>query len=308
MVYCENKKYKERFFMSQNPIFEKILKKNFPMGTSLNVQRVAGGDVNSAFRLRFLSEGEQRQLFIKLNASSLYPGLFEKEARGLSFLKEHSSFVVPDVVDYGVMDSEQYLVLEWINGGGDLSAKGYEVAGRKLAEMHKNFGNAFGLTEDNYLATLKQTNAPRDSWSAFYLGQRILPALRLAHQRGFLKEVSLAHVETMDARIDTVFPPEPPSPLHGDLWSGNAMSALGDKMALIDPSVYFGHRYMDLAMTRLFGGFPESFYKGYESVYPLEGDIREAILLAQLFPILVHVVLFGEGYSSRAREIINHFR
>jgi fructosamine-3-kinase len=294
--------------MNQNPIFEKILKRNFPMCTSLNAERVAGGDINKAFRLRFVSEGEQRQVFIKLNASVPFSGLFEKEARGLSFMQEHSSFVIPDVVDYGVVDSEQYLVLEWINGGGDLSAAGYEVAGRKLAEMHKNFGNAFGLSHDNYLATLKQTNTSSDSWSAFYLRQRLLPVLRLAHQRGLLRDVNLTAVEAMEERIEAVFPIEQPSPLHGDLWSGNAMPAHGDKMVLIDPAVYFGHRYMDLTMTKLFGGFPDAFYQGYESVYPLEGDIREAMLLAQLYPILVHVVLFGEGYSSRAREIINHFR
>jgi fructosamine-3-kinase len=76
---------------------------------------------------------------------------------------------------------------------------------------------------------------------------------------------------------------------------------------LIDPAVYYGHREMEIGMTLLFGGFDEPFYQAYEKIYPMEGNWRQRIGLAQLYPLLVHAVLFGGHYISASKEIIKKF-
>ncbi len=240
---------------------------------------------------------------MKINDVKAFPGLFEKEAFGLKFLQKHSSFTVPEVIDFGVSQNHQYLALEWKSSTSGLSEHEYEIAGRQLAEFHKDYGERFGLEHDNILATLGQDNMFSDSWPQFYMHQRLLPMLKLAHHKGRLTEIK----ESDLLRMAEVFPLEKPSPLHGDLWSGNTMAMVGGEMALVDPAVYFGHRYMDVAMTQLFGGFSDAFYYGYETVYPFETGAKDGLLMAQLYPILVHVLLFGSGYTSRARKIINHF-
>ena len=100
----------------------------------------------------------------------------------------------------------------------------------------------------------------------------------------------------IDALPDLVGPDEPPARLHGDLWSGNAICDASGGPCLIDPAVYGGHREIDLAMMRLFGGFPESVYAGYAEAWALEPEADERVELYQLYPLLVHVVLFGSSY------------
>ncbi|HEX8242728.1 MAG TPA: fructosamine kinase family protein, partial [Longimicrobium sp.] len=90
-----------------------------------------------------------------------------------------------------------------------------------------------------------------------------------------------------------------PSLLHGDLWSGNVLSAAGDP-ALIDPAVYRGHREADLAMAELFGGFDARFHAAYAEAWPLQPGYREARRgIYQLYYLLVHVTLFGGGYTAQ---------
>ena len=100
---------------------------------------------------------------------------------------------------------------------------------------------------------------------------------------------------------------EPPARLHGDLWGGNAMCDEHGAPVLIDPAVYGGSREIDLAMMRLFGGFGERVFEAYHVAYPLAPGQRERVPLYQLYPLLVHVNLFGSGYVGPVEHAIERF-
>jgi fructosamine-3-kinase len=97
--------------------------------------------------------------------------------------------------------------------------------------------------------------------------------------------------------------PEPSARLHGDLWSGNVMADAGGRPWLIDPSCYGGHREVDLAMLRLFGGPSEQVFAAYAERAPLADGWRERVELYQLLPLLVHALLFGGSYVGAAERV-----
>ena len=110
--------------------------------------------------------------------------------------------------------------------------------------------------------------------------------------------------DKLEKGLEKYFPVEKPSLIHGDLWSGNIMGGAGGQAYFYDPAIYYGHREMDLAMTHLFGGFPNEFYEAYNSSYPLQPGFQERIDLYNLYPLLVHVNLFGGSYLEQALGIL----
>jgi fructosamine-3-kinase len=123
-------------------------------------------------------------------------------------------------------------------------------------------------------------------------------------ERGHCSKTDLAAADKFCGQLTTIFPAEPPSLLHGDLWAGNYLIHSAGYAAIYDPAVYFGHREMDIGMTRLFGGFDQRFYAAYDRCYPLEKGWQTRLSVSQLYPILVHAVLFGGHYVSSAMSII----
>jgi fructosamine-3-kinase len=128
----------------------------------------------------------------------------------------------------------------------------------------------------------------------------------------FFSSVDIQNADALCRKLENMFPVEPPALLHGDLWSGNFMpvkSAGGSVTpAVYDPAVYFGHREMDIGMTLLFGGFDMRFYDAYNSLYPLEKDWNSRVPLTQLYPLLVHAVLFGGGYVNHCKETLDRYK
>jgi protein-ribulosamine 3-kinase len=249
--------------------------------------------------MRFCLHTNSKKYFLKTNSASAFPSMFEKEANGLTALIANSKLQIPNCIKHSVVDDQQYLLLEWIergNPGKDF----WEDFGIALAEMHKKPQANFGFEEDNFIGSIHQSNARHNSWSKFYTEERILP---LTNKLGSDKKL----VENFCSKLDDLFPKESPSLLHGDLWSGNFMCAANGKVCIYDPAVYYGHREMDLGMTKLFGGFDERFYEAYNATYPLEKDWEKRIPLTQLYPLLVHAVLFGGGYVGSAKEILNNY-
>jgi fructosamine-3-kinase len=145
---------------------------------------------------------------------------------------------------------------------------------------------------------------PAATWPQVYAELRLMPVARIADVRGALPEGGLALVAALCERLPALAgPAEPPSRLHGDLWAGNVMADLDGNPCLIDPAAYGGHREVDLAMLRLFGGPGERCFDAYHDAYPLADGHRERTRLWQLFPLLVHAALFGGGYGPRALQI-----
>lgn len=272
----------------------------------IGMVEVGGGGVSSAFRMT-LDSG--RTVFVKSRSDGI-PGLYSSEADGLRWLAETRAVRVPDVL--AVKDHEgelarRFLVLTWVDQ--HLPAPDHdEQLGRDLARMHKSGAPMFGLDRDNFIATIPQSNKPHSAWADFLRIERLEPLARAAIDRGLLDADASAVFERLFERLDDlVGPPEEPARLHGDLWNGNALAGLRGEPWLIDPAPYGGHREMDLAMMHLFGGFGPKVFVAYDEAFPLSEGQGERVALYQLYPLLVHVLLFGGGYSSAVMNAARYY-
>lgn len=261
------------------------------------VARVGGGDINEAYRVT-LADGTDA--FVKTRADAA-AGEYASEAKALGWLAEPGALRTPGVlaVDPG------YLALEWIETGR-LDAAGAEELGRGLALTHAAGAPGFGgLDADaqSGFGSLRLPNERVEDWPTFYAQRRLLPLARIASERGALSRPGVEAVERVCARLgELTGPPEPPSRLHGDLWSGNVMADAEGRPWLIDPSSYGAHREVDLAMLRLFGAPSERVFDAYEEQTPLAEGWRDRVELYQLLPLLVHALLFGGSYRAAAER------
>lgn len=266
--------------------------------------RVTGGDINDAYRLDL---SDRRRVFVKLNAAAP-AGLFDAEVHGLSLLRATSALPIPEVLAVGSCAGSAYLALEWIEVSHSPSPRADERLGRGLAALHRHVASGFGLERDNYIGRLPQANRRYDNFRDFFAEQRLIPQFRLAQRFGLFDARIGAQFERLIEQLERFLgDPEPPATLHGDLWSGNVLFDVSGAPWLIDPAVYGGHREIDLAMMRLFGGFSSRVFHAYEEVFPLGAGHRERVPLMQLYPLLVHVNLFGGGYVASARRVIEQY-
>ncbi|HYI98863.1 MAG TPA: fructosamine kinase family protein [Thermoleophilaceae bacterium] len=262
---------------------------------------VSGGDLNDAWRIE-LEDG--RAAFVK-TAADAPPGGYATEAAGLDWLREPDALPVPAVlaVADGRADEPRFLALEWIEAGR-LDAAGEEELGRGLAQLHAAGATCFGGPEPLRIGPIELPNGPSDSWPELYAEHRLRPLARRAAECGALPDGTEALIERVCKRLpELAGPSEPPARLHGDLWSGNVLADSAGRPHLIDPAAYGGHREVDLAMLRLFGGPGERCFAAYAEVAPLADGHGRRVSLWQLLPLLVHAVLFGGGYGASVARI-----
>jgi fructosamine-3-kinase len=197
-----------------------------------------------------------------------------------------------------------FVVLEWIETGAPRSDHD-EQLGRGLAALHRSGAGGFGFEEDNFIGRLHQSNTRHASWASFYAEERIGAQVRLGRKSQRLPAQVAAGLDELLLELPSLCgPEEPPARLHGDLWAGNALVDAAGAPCIIDPAVYGGHREMDLAMMRLFGGFSARVFEAYEEAWPLAPGHRERIDLYQLYPLLVHVNLFGGSYVGSVERAL----
>jgi fructosamine-3-kinase len=265
------------------------------------VTPVGGGCINDCYRV----DTPAGPFFAKVNSASRYPGMFESEARGLRLLSV-GAIRVPRVLGHASEGGRSLLVLEFLEGGSPASGF-WESFGQGLAALHRHSAPRFGLDHDNYIGSLPQRNRQSDEWTEFFVTERLEAQLRLSRDGGRAdKELGRAF-EGLYAHLGDFFPEESPALLHGDLWSGNFLVARDGRPSIVDPAVYYGHRYMDLGMTLLFGGFSPAFYEAYATAWPLEKNWREGAEIANLYPLLVHLNLFGSGYLGSIWSTLRRF-
>ena len=263
---------------------------------------VSGGCINSGAKLT-TPAGD---FFIKWNDQKVYPKMFEVEAKGLALLGKASALRVPRVVHSGLTGVHQYLILEWVNAG-QRSVRFWQDLGRGLAAIHRNTAIHYGLDHDNYMGSLPQQNTLRKSWIEFFTCERIFPQLKMAADAHRIEARLSEKIEAVMDRLGKWLPEENPALVHGDLWNGNLMVSSDGNPCLIDPAVYYGHREVDLAMMKLFGGVDTSCFEAYEEVYPLLPGFDKRVDLYNLYPLLVHVNLFGGGYAAQVGAVVNRF-
>lgn len=267
------------------------------------IRPISGGSINGAFQI---ATDSNNRWFAKFNDAHHFPHLFVTESRGLSLLQQTGIFHTPNTIACTQIGNTQVLILDWIDEGPQTPAFWHNF-GESLARLHQTTSPFFGLEENNYMGALPQDNTPSSEWVEFFMQNRLIPQIQLAANKGLLDKTFLKHFERLYNFLPEIFPPEPPSLLHGDLWSGNFLCNANSAPVLIDPAVYYGHRSIDLGMTTLFGGFDPVFYDAYHHHYPLPANHRLQWQISNLYPLLIHLNLFGRSYLSNIFHTIQHF-
>jgi fructosamine-3-kinase len=268
---------------------------------------VAGGCIHSAWCLE-LDDG--RRLFVKTNRIAALPW-FDAEADGLQALAAVAppELTVPEPLFCGSSADQAVLVLPWLDLGGSAVAESWQQLGRSLAQLHRRSLDVgagqgrFGWGRDNVIGSNPQPNGWSSDWAAFFVEQRLGHQLRLAAGTGLRFDGSERLLRGAEAWLRTHAPQ--PVLVHGDLWSGNAALLVGGGATVFDPAVYRADREVDLAMARLFGGFPQAFFDGYAQAWPLPDDHRQRVELYNLYHLLNHANLFGGGYRQQAQQSIH---
>jgi protein-ribulosamine 3-kinase len=264
------------------------------------VQRVGGGCVSPAARL-VATSGESA--FLKWGEAE--PGMFAAETRGLRALAGAHAVRVPHVLAGG----DGWLLLEWLEPGR-AGRRAWHELGRSLAQLHRTPAERYGADHDNFIGSLPQSNDRSADWPEFWRERRLLPQLRRTRDAGLLTAGDARRFDALCAalpeRIGEAAAADGASLLHGDLWRGNALALADGGVALVDPSCYYGHREVDLAMMELFGGFDDACHAAYRESWPLvDGYVPIRRAVYQLYYLLVHVNLFGAGYLSGTRAALD---
>jgi fructosamine-3-kinase len=273
------------------------------MQSNLTVEgatRLSGGDIHQAFQLHT----DAGDYFLKLNRSASLP-LLETEAHSLNAIAHSNSLRCPKPLQWGLHHDQAWLLVEFL----PLTAQGDDfLRGQHLALMHRTVNSdpqPFGWFEHNYIGHTLQPNAWHSDWIEFYAEQRLRPQLELAQLRGAKRSLFDLGMHLLKALPFWFqrYRPEA-SLLHGDLWGGNsAFTAQGDPV-IYDPASYYGDRETDIAMTELFGGFSDDFYRGYNRMFPLDEGYASRKPLYNLYHILNHFNLFGGHYGQQAETVI----
>jgi fructosamine-3-kinase len=277
--------------------------------SSLQFHPIGGGSINDTCQVKI---NNNIKFFLKLNSVTKYPSLFEKEKNGLQFLGKQKIIHTASVIASDVVNDQQVLVLEWIESGLK-TEQFWKQFGEQLAALHRqtwpgsNGKTLFGFAEDNYMGTLSQMNTQKGNWTDFFIHFRLQPQINLAIEKKLIRAKHIVAFENLYSRLISIFNDENSSLLHGDLWSGNFMCNENSLPVLIDPAVYYGHRSMDLAMTTLFGGFDKLFYESYNYHFPFPGNYDVQWEVCNLYPLLIHLNLFGSSYLGQIENILRKF-
>ncbi|QMU07559.1 fructosamine kinase family protein [Levilactobacillus suantsaii] len=269
--------------------------KQLPLRQVTSATPVSGGDINEAFRLS-TPEGPYFLLVQPRTPASFY----QHEVAGLKALSQAAN--VPEVFGTGTIDGDAYLLMEFLETG-----HGSQYAlGETVARVHHVTAPQFGFDQDNAVGKLPKNNHWQSDWTTFYLEQRLDPLVQRAQTHNLWNDRRQAgydqvrqHIITENKGRDIT-----PSLLHGDLWAGNYLFTADGTPTLIDPDTLYGDREFDLAMTTIFGGFTQDFYKGYQAAYPLPAGYAERLPHYQLYYLLAHLNLFGEAYGGAVDDLL----
>jgi fructosamine-3-kinase len=244
------------------------------LGAELSdVRLVGGGDISHAARI----EAGGRTYLVKWHPRPPQPmpgwlEMFDAEAAGLALLASAQAVRVPAVHGHDTAQSggaPAYILLEWIERGGEQRSAGAAL-GRQLADLHRCTAQAYGLDHGNYCGATPQDNRWLATWVEFYGVRRLGFQMELAGRQGLMPRERRRRLERLIGQLDRWIDEAAcrPSLLHGDLWGGNWLVDAAGQPVLIDPAVTYGDREAELAMCRLFGGFPPDFYTAYDAAWP----------------------------------------
>ncbi|MEW6353640.1 MAG: fructosamine kinase family protein [Pseudomonadota bacterium] len=263
------------------------------------IEALSGGCVAEVYKLR-LADNTLAVAKVDVRGRRL-----QREGMMLRYLAEHSRLPVPAVLHC----ADDLLVMEFIEGDSHFSDAAERHAAELLADLHCVTAPHFGFDEDTLIGGLHQPNPPNPSWLEFFRDQRLLYMGGEALRAGRMGHALLARLENFAAHLsDWLEEPQQPALIHGDVWTTNVLARGGRITGFIDPAIYYAHSEIELAFTTLFGTFGAAFFQRYNEIRPIAPgfmDTRRDIY--NLYPLLVHVRLFGGGYAQSVDNTLRRF-
>jgi len=267
-------------------------------GGVVSEHSVGGGCINNGAILKTTSGAS---FFLKNNPAAP-ADMFLREVEGLDALRSAQGPTVPEPYCYG----RDFLLMADLTPAARVSDY-WRTFGRQLARMHSHTKDQFGFLHDNYIGSTPQPNPWTTDGYSFFGEYRLNHMARSARDQGTLDQRECQEVERLAEQLPELVPKQPASLLHGDLWNGNAMTDSKGAPAIIDPAAHYGWAEAELAMTTLFGSFPQEFYQAYEDTRPLEPGYRSRFPIYNLYHLLNHVLLFGSGYLGQVKAVLRGY-
>ncbi len=267
-----------------------------------NMVPVSGGDISSAYQISAGSD----QYFCKHHDGPEALSMLEAEMEGLNAIRETAVIKAPQVYYCQSWEAGAVLIMEFVRSKRPRDTE-MALLGKQLAQMHLGEARSFGWHSSNFIGSLAQSNTKMDRWPEFYVSERLVPQLKMARDRQFLSSDEIPSHDRMIGILEELCPDTTPSLLHGDLWGGNYLIAEDGTPFLIDPAVHYGHHEVDIAMSQLFGGFGDAFYRAYERDLPGDALSADRIKVYQLYYLLVHLNLFGRSYYASVNSILKQY-
>lgn len=266
----------------------------------VDIAPLSGGCIGQVYKVR-LQDGER----VVVKADDGTAPKLDIEGRMLQYLAQHSDLPVPEVY----VSQPHLLIMAYLPGDSTFSAHAQAHAAELLAACHNITAPVYGLEWDTLIGGLQQPNTPMASWLDFFREQRLLYMAGEGVRLGRLPTSVLSRLESFCGQLDRWLPePERPSLIHGDVWTTNVLARDHQITGFIDPAIYYADPEIELAFTTLFGTFSEPFFRRYEEIRPLSPgffDTRRDIY--NLYPLLVHVCLFGGSYVGSVDRTLRRF-
>ncbi|MDC2995007.1 fructosamine kinase family protein [Prochlorococcus sp. AH-736-F09] len=264
-----------------------------------SIEQVHGGDIHNAWRIEF----SNKKLFLKRNIRNKKFLEFEKYClQNLRKYINQENLVIPEVIAYKNIKNIEILLIEWI----DMHNYDQKKLGKGLGELHLQSAESnpkmFGFPVEGFIGTTDQKKGLEDNWIDCFLNLRIIPQLLSLKSRILDKEI----INKVKEKIKTELLNHKPinALVHGDLWSGNAGMNKCGKGVIFDPASWWADNEVDIAMTKLFGGFRKEFYEEYHRIFPIKKGFENRIIIYNFYHILNHANMFGGGYLKQVEDYI----
>ena len=264
-----------------------------------SIEQVHGGDIHSAWRIEF----SNKKLFLKRNIRNKKFLEFEKYClQNLRKYINQENLVIPEVIAYKNIKNIEILLIEWI----DMHNFDQKKLGKGLGELHLKSAESnpkmFGFPVEGFIGTTDQKKGFEDNWIDCFLNLRIIPQLLSLKSRILDKEIINKVKEKIKSELLNHKPIN--ALVHGDLWSGNAGMDKNGKGVIFDPASWWADNEVDIAMTKLFGGFRKEFYEEYHRIFPIKNGFEKRIIIYNFYHILNHANMFGGGYLKQVKDYV----
>ena len=264
-----------------------------------SIEQVHGGDIHNAWRIEF----SNKKLFLKRNIRNKKFLEFEKYClQNLRKYINQENLVIPEVIAYKNIKNTEILLIEWI----DMHNFDQKKLGKGLGELHLKSAESnpktFGFPVEGFIGTTDQKKGLEDNWIDCFLSLRIIPQLLSLKSKILDKEIINKVKEKIKSELLNHKPIN--ALVHGDLWSGNAGMDKNGKGVIFDPASWWADNEVDIAMTKLFGGFRKEFYEEYHRIFPVKNGFEKRIIIYNFYHILNHANMFGGGYLKQVKDYI----